>query len=423
MAPRSSMLKATMSFRYTDSFSMSWSNIISRVQATVQSLDDASARLQKTLASLRNTPVEPAFRPDDDQQKHLFDFVDEAGISSLEEAIKGSIDRFDAARGQLADTCEAFEQELEKLHVSLQQEEREQDETPVPALFYQLETKATEAASNLEALVKHYDLCVTAMKHTEGGGEAITQASIGEDEGGQTSKLVGLGVDLDKMDAAPAKPISDDERKQMLTVLMNDADQVTEVVADIREGLAEMEDSMQQITSYIDSLREESRRVHEATAYLKEVAGKLPIYISACAEFQRAWDDEKTLLLEKLEELEGLKDFYAGFEDAYDELILEVHRRRQVRRDMEKVIKSAMQELETLYDDDAHRRDSFRENQAEFIPSDLWPGLVNAPPRFRVIRHEDDGDDDDLVPEIKKSVIERSLKRVKERQKPFKRSA
>jgi autophagy-related protein 17 len=231
-------------------------------------------------------------------------------------------------------------------------------------------------------------------------------------------------VDLDKLENAPAKAISDQERKELFNVLVKDADEVDEVVADIKDSLVEMEDNMVQITTYVDSLKEAYGRLREASAFLKEITGKLPLYISACAEFQRAWDDEKGLLLEKLEELEGLKDFYAGFSDAYDELILEVHRRRQVRHSMDKVIKGALQELNALYQDDAARRDSFRENQAEFIPSDLWPGLVNQPPRFRIVREEaEEGDVDDEVMEISKSVVERSLKRVKERQKPFKRQA
>jgi hypothetical protein len=52
----------------------------------------------------------------------------------------------------------------------------------------------------------------------------------------------------------------------------------------------------------------------------------------------------------------------------------------------------------------------------------LWPGLVNAPPRWKLIRDdEEEGADEEMVVEIKKAVIERSLKRVKERQKPSKR--
>jgi autophagy-related protein 17 len=319
---------------------------------TVESLDAASARLQNTLESLRSTLVEPAFRPANEAPKYLFDFVDEGGISDLESTIKSSIDRFDAARLQLAETCEAFEADLERLHTNISPDEPSHvealhGETPLPALIYQLETKATEAASHLEGLVKHYDLCVTALKHTEGGGDAILQASAGEEE--QAEALVGLGVDLGKLENAPAKAISNEERLEMLNVLVTDAGEVDEVVADIKDSLVEMEDSMSHITTYLEGLRDASTRLRDALAFLKEVTGKLPIYISACAEFQRAWDEQKELLHEKLAEIEGLRDFYAGFEDAYDELILEIQRRRQVRQDMEKVIKSATQELEALY--------------------------------------------------------------------------
>jgi autophagy-related protein 17 len=74
--------------------------------------------------------------------------------------------------------------------------------------------------------------------------------------------------------------------------------------------------------------------------------------------------------------------------------------------------------------DDLHRRDSFRESQAEFIPSDLWPGLVNAPTRFKVVREDSDGrDDGDGIPEVGRSVFERAVKRVREKAKPFRRGA
>jgi autophagy-related protein 17 len=64
-------------------------------------------------------------------------------------------------------------------------------------------------------------------------------------------------------------------------------------------------------------------------------------------------------------------------------------------------------------------RGNFQANQAEYIPSDLWPGLVNAPTRFQIVHAEDEDDD---IPDIKKSVFEKALQRVRERAKPFKRA-
>jgi autophagy-related protein 17 len=56
--------------------------------------------------------VEASFRAVDEPPKHLFDFVDEAGISELEESVKASMDRFEAARSTLVNTCEDFEKDI-----------------------------------------------------------------------------------------------------------------------------------------------------------------------------------------------------------------------------------------------------------------------------------------------------------------------
>ncbi|RDI86721.1 hypothetical protein Vi05172_g3151 [Venturia inaequalis] len=399
-------------------------------QTTVESLDNASARLNRTLVSLRSTLVESTFRPPTDPQKYLFDFVDEAGISELEESIKSSIDRFDTARSTFAETCEAFESDLGRLHESLlpQVEEEGQEkvhdvdgDTPIPGLFYALESHATEMATSLEGLVKHYDLCVTALKHTEGGGEAINQAASTEGHDQEASALAGLGVDLGKLDETPPKPMSEEEMSEMLAVLAKDAAEVEEVVSEIKDQLAEMEDQLAHVEAYLQTLRDTSKRLKHGMVLLKHVAGNVPSYITACAIFQGAWEDEKAVLSEKKEGLEGLKEFYSGFADAYDGLIIEVQRRKHVKKETEKVIKSAMGDLEKLYQADLEERESFRTDQADYIPSDLWAGLVNPPTRFRIVQADEDGDDD--IPDIKKSVFEKAMQRVKERQKPFKRPA
>jgi autophagy-related protein 17 len=67
---------------------------------------------------------------------------------------------------------------------------------------------------------------------------------------------------------------------------------------------------------------------------------------------------------------------------------------------------------------DSDERENFRTYQAEFIPSDLWPGLVNSPARYHITQEDVEGDE---IPSIKKSVFEKASQRVRERAKPFKR--
>jgi autophagy-related protein 17 len=223
-------------------------------------------------------------------------------------------------------------------------------DTTIPGLFYALESQATETAKSLEGLVKHYDLCVTALKHTEGGGEAINQAATScEQHDHEASALAGLGVDLGRLDDTPPKPMSEEERTEMLAVLVKDAAEVEEVVGEIKDQLAEMEDQLAHVETYLQTLRDTSKRLRNGLVLLKHVASNVPSYITACAVFQAAWEDEKGALRERMEGLEGLREFYAGFADAYDGLIVEVQRRKRLKRETEKVIKAAMGDLEKLY--------------------------------------------------------------------------
>ncbi|KAF2397947.1 hypothetical protein EJ06DRAFT_497344 [Trichodelitschia bisporula] len=373
----------------------------------VDALDAASTRLNSTLDVLRETAVEPALRPWTEPPKHLFDFVDESGVHELYASIKASMDRFDGARSALTVTAQAFDDDLERVQVVLRGAVRDKGEvytegSVVPALFYALETHATETASHLEGLVKHYDLCVSALKHTEGGGDAMTRASADDQ---QASALAGLGVDLRVDDTVPPS-ISDEERAGMLAVLVKDAAEVDDVVAEIRDRLAEMEEQLAQIRAFIDGLHDRNGELQTALRLVKQVATATPAYIAACLDFQGAWEEEKGVLRAKMDEVEGLREFYSGFAGAYDGLLVEAHRRLLVKREMEKVVHAASVQIERLYQADLKEREKFRAAQAEYIPSDLWPGLTRPPPAYTVALEEGD------CPEIGAAALEGAVKRL-----------
>lgn len=299
--------------------------------------------------------MEPSFRPPDEDPKSLFDFVDESGIDNLYDSIRQSMDRYKSVREHYQDICDTFDRDLAAVHQSViappDEEEAEKrmvsyGSSPIPVLHLSLETHATETAKGLEGLVKHYDLCVTALKHTEGGGEAITRAESSDQE----EQLVGMGLDLATIEnQASPQEISDAEKAEMLAVLQKDAAEVDDVVNEIKDRLAEMEEQLTQVAAYIQILRNTAERLRHALKRLKEVASKVPGYINDSAEFQGAWTDEKALLMVKMEEVEALANFNSGFADAYDGLIVEAQRRKHVRNRMEKIMKEAMSHIEQLY--------------------------------------------------------------------------
>ena len=380
------------------------------------------------LHGLKAAAVLPSFRPSEEPQKFLFDFIDESGVNSLYASIKASIDRFDAARSDFESTRDTYESELGQIKNSflipddevLQRIQSYAGVSPVPSFFSSLENHATEAAGHLEGLVKHYDLCVTALRHTEGGGDAIIRTS-GSVEGAselppEASQLVGLGVDLGTLSHnGPPEPMSAAERAEMLAVLAKDAAEVEDVVAEITDRLADMEDQHSSIVSYLGALRATFYRMQATLEFVKQVISQVPDYITAAAEFRAHWEEEKQTLTERAEEMNNTISIFAGFSTAYDGLIVETQRRRHVKARMERIMEKAMNEIEKLYQEDMNEREAFRRDQAEYLPSDIWPGLLNAPPRYEFVSVDEEAG---VLPEVGKSVYEAALKRLRARIKP-----
>jgi autophagy-related protein 17 len=405
-------------------------------QETIKRLDEASARLNATLDGLRSTIVDPAFREDEEESKCLFDFVDEVGVNDLYDSIKQSMDRFDQSQKCFVDTCTSFDDILSNATEALEADQEDLSKSqgydvdgvsPVPSFFYALETHATEVASHLQGLVKHYDLCVSALRSTEGGGEAISKAS--QDEGTpQASRLAEFGLGITRLDQDAAPEQSAEDRIAMLAVIIKDAREVDDVVDEIKDRLADMEEHLARIQAYIDMLRSTSDRLRYTHHMLKQLLDQIPEYVSSCAVFQQAWEDEKGILTQRMEEIESLTEFYVGFAGGYDDLIIEVQRRRKVRRDMEKIASHALSQIEKLYKrmfsfhclfdfiltmtDEVERREEFKAELGEFLPIDIWPGLMNPPIRYEVSAV---GEEANNLPDLKRDVIEKAMQRITKR--------
>jgi len=187
-------------------------------------------------------------------------------------------------------------------------------------LFHDLELHATEAATCFASLVQHYDLCITALKHTEGGGEAAsaaTNATTDDPDVLQTSTF-----------ASPPEPLTPAERLEMLSVLQKDAAEVDDVVSEIRERGAEMEFLIASISAHMALLREERAALAAAFDTLMAVANATHTQLTATKAFLTSWAAERTAIAHGIEEWDSLRAFYDAFDGAYSALVLEVAARR-----------------------------------------------------------------------------------------------
>jgi autophagy-related protein 17 len=62
--------------------------------------------------------------------------------------------------------------------------------------------------------------------------------------------------------------------------------------------------------------------------------------------------------------------------------------------------------------DEVERREEFKAELGEFLPIDIWPGLMNPPIRYEVSAV---GEEANNLPDLKKSVIEKAMARISKR--------
>ena len=379
----------------------------------VTNLDAAESRLRKTLALLRSTSVDRNLRHEDEEPKQLADFVDETGVRTLMENVKQSIDTMGQARNIFDQTIEVLNEEHEKIKELLISKPSETErslsnvdlQSPVPELLQSMELQAGEMARNLESLVKHFDLCVTAIKHTEGGGAAASRIARDLPDGMELN----LGID-----DGPLERVSDEEMSDMLDVLEKDADEVDEVVAEIKTTVSEIEANAARVKVFGQHLADELSKTIAAFNLLERLGDGLPGYITQGQIFAYKWDEEKAKIDDYMNELEALRDFYCNFINAYDNLLIEVGRRKDVERRINKVRQEALAKIERLVHEETIERQAFRQEQGDYLPVDIWPGLVASPARYEINRVEGASDS---IPDISASVINKAIKRVSAQRK------
>ena len=378
-------------------------------ESVIRSLDVADERLRETLSLLRGTMVEATLRPKEEGRRSLLDFVDETGVAGLMATIKESIENATEAHDTFRATNEAFNEDVQNIKDLLATTPMHDMtdsaghgiRSPIPGILQDMEDRAKDMADNLESLVRHFDLCVTAIKHTEGGGDAAQRIT------GELPEGVNIGQATTN---TPAEPIGDEERREMMEVLEKDASQVDDVVQEIKEHISEMEAAHELVTAHADGLTAAHATTTSAFRRLEAIGLGLLAHIAQSHMFALRWDDAKQRVEERLAELEGLRLFYTGFLRAYDNLLVEIGRRRTLERQMDQVAQEAMARLRALRDDDVLEREQFCREQGDFLPVDIWPGLMDGPVEFEISAVGRDGAQ--KVPDVSKSVILRAMRRV-----------
>jgi len=364
-------------------------------------------------------------RNESDQKKTLYDFVDEANHEDLLASLRSLIDTFNDSRADLDDTLARFDDSIASIAAAAQNTTGGEEDDPhgssssssnppskitpydeppppIPALFHDTESHAAEMATLLQSLISHYDLCVSALKHTEGGGAAAREA-VQNAADREALNVNAANVHAHAKNASTSRveeslysatvpdPLDASERAEMLRVLENDAAEVEDVVGELRERGGEMEGLYAALSCRAESARRGMRRLRRAVEIMRGVKARLPMYLEALDGFGEGWVGVRVAMQTKTQELVGLCGFYEAFLGGYKKLLREVERRAVAEGQMVRVADKARAELEALAEVDREAREDFVDEVGGFLPGDIWPGLAERGSRWVVGRVADDG--------------------------------
>ena len=376
LSSRSSFLQTGLSHhlnslsRIHASISRTSDDVASDFATLLHDLDNADERLRETLELLKATVVDPAFHSSSKIQSspqgsmnhldpstqskisrktNLHDYLSPSTLSTLQSTLHTHIDAVQTLQSDfITDTLSTLEGTLHTLTGALPLSLSHTNSSPqaIASLLPALDGLASSLAISLSQLVRHYDLCVLALRHAE--GESANHQSH--------SNLQPIAVSSSSpMHAStlgdpPVDPIIPSEYAHILTLIEADSSQLSSVLDEMATFRFEMEDHFSTITLHSTL----TRRAHRATLSVFRAldhvvtSGILRAHLDAELAFRHRWEILRESLSEGMEELVGLGAVYNGFVAAYDAMCLELERRRGVESEIGYVMQEAEKRVESL---------------------------------------------------------------------------
>ncbi|KAG6033517.1 hypothetical protein E4U41_006897 [Claviceps citrina] len=361
----------------------------------VKAMDEVDADLTRTMDMLRDTQVQSSLQPNDREGVNLLDFVDDTSVHGMREAMKQSIQDLQSIQVSFDGDLLRFETDIRNLRKALAASPSPAtDDDTQPAtvsLLLSMDDHSTTMASLLASLTTHFDMCVTAIRTTEGAA-ALARRKVAEVTQSQGSEVVSISGVIAEQEShlSDLEPKTAEDRAEMLKVVVQDAEEVEDVVSEIQEHLTAMEQEYGVVQRHLSRAKAEHGSILEAFTLLGEIGDRLGDYEAAEEDFRQRWELEKEVVFERLKKMQEMRQFYEGYASAYDLLLLEVERRRAVDERVHDIWRKAQESVDKILEADRTSRETFRQDVGEYLPTDLWAGMQGPARRWTVLRLNDD---------------------------------
>lgn len=368
-------------------------------KSLIHTMDEVDGSLGAMMSVLRAKKVQSSLRPPGEEPKTLLDFVDEESVHKLRDAMKKSIEELQGVQQSFDGDLLRLDTDIRNLKTIISEasispsgaDSSNKPQVPMTERLDNLISYSAHMASNLASLTNHFDLCVTAIRTTEGA------AALARRKAAETTQPQGPdGVSISGVIAEQESNVSDLEpktardRAEMLKVVVQDAGEVDDVVGEIHEGLRMMEQEYGDFQEQVAQTKQAYEGMMQAYIALGEIGERLTDYLAAEEDFKQRWEMEKEVVFSHLKEMHELKEFYGRYSGAYDGLVLEVERRRNVNERVEAIWRKAQENVNKIMETDQSARDTFYTDVGEYLPTDLWDDMQGPAIKWKVIRERAD---------------------------------
>lgn len=143
-------------------------------------------------------------------------------------------------------------------------------------------------AQHLTSLNNHFDMCVKAVRATEGGAALARRRAAEATDDGEPVSISGV-ITEQESHLPDLEPMEPQELAEIVQVVMEDAPEVDEVVAEIQATLQQMEQEFGILKEQADRIRAVWMATLTAFQVLEELETRLQGYVSAKHEFEQRW--------------------------------------------------------------------------------------------------------------------------------------
>lgn len=351
-----------------EQYRLEFDSTIRELDVLDDELNEALNQLQKTvLPAALTAPGADPLSPDqaaESGQKSLFTFADDAAVENLKGQLRQIVDDMQTSLEACSGLHSDYGHRLtifDQLYDSMPKvPEIRPIESPDPAGLTQ--QTALSVSESRDTYVKQHE------EHLQQMAELLLSLSQHYDH----------SCTLFKSDAS----LAPEELAELHNVVHHDAEQLEDVLSELDERVAEIEDDLATIRNFTQSCVQ--TRVSAVALF-----GTLESFeIDALAEsitnirYTRVSTADRLDILKQ--QLVALSDHYYAFGTSYHALLLEIDRRAKYEASVAVFLEKTDQTLARLAADEIEKRKQFTVDHGDTLPGDIWHGITAKPATYNL---------------------------------------